>query len=150
MMQLESLFEIDVLVHEPLSVGATQNGEVRVVPFRGGSFRGVGLSGTVLAGGSDWQTVRPDGVLEIRAHYLLETDAGERIEVVSEGIRHAPSGVLEAIARGDSVPREQVYFRTFVRLRSAAPRLAHLNQRLALASGERKRDSVHLVVYAVP
>ena len=50
--------------------------------LRGGTFEGRdGLSGTVLDGGVDWQTVRPDGVLEIDAHYTLRTEADEAIEV---------------------------------------------------------------------
>jgi Protein of unknown function (DUF3237) len=148
--RLEKLFEIEVEVEEPISDGTTPNGEVRVIPFAGGRFSGPGLQGRLLPGGSDWQTVRPDGVLEIRARYLLETDRGERIEVISEGIRHAAPGVLERIARGEPVAPGEYYFRTFVRLRTAAERLAPLNLRLAIAAGERTRDAVHLSVYAVP
>jgi hypothetical protein len=148
--QLEPLFELDVRVHAPLSLGATQNGEVRLIAFAGGEFRGAELSGQVLPGGSDWQVLRPDGVLEIRAHYLLETDRGERVEVISEGIRDAAPDVQERIGRGEAVSGSDYYFRTFVRLSSAAPRLSHLNRRLALAVGQRERDRVHLVVYRVP
>jgi len=46
------------------------------------------LSGTVLDGGVDWQQVRPDGVLEIDAHYTLLTEANEAIEVISQ---HTPN-----------------------------------------------------------
>jgi hypothetical protein len=148
--QLGRVFEIHVEVAEPVSAGASDSGEVRVVPFRGGTFKGPGLEGRLLPGGTDWQTVRPDGALEIRAHYLLETDRRERIEVTSEGIRHAPPGVLERIARGETVPADQYYFRTFIRMRTVAPRLSHLNLGLFVAVGERTRDSVHLTVYAVP
>jgi hypothetical protein len=148
--QLRRAFEIDIRVGEPVSAGAGDSGEVRVVPFASGTFTGPGLAGRLLPGGSDWQTVRPDGALEIRAHYLLETDRGERIEVVSEGVRHAPPGVLERIARGESVPANEYYFRTFIRLRTVAPRLAHLNRTLFVSVGERTRDAVHLTVYAVP
>jgi hypothetical protein len=148
--QLEKLFEIEVEVEEPISAGTTPSGEVRVIPFAGGRFSGPGLQGRLLPGGSDWQTVRPDGALEIRAHDLLETDRGERIEVISEGIRHAAPGVLERLARGETVAPGEYYFRTFVRLRTAAERLAPLNLRLAIAAGERTRNAVHLSVYAVP
>jgi hypothetical protein len=148
--QLGRVFEIDIRVGEPVSLGAGDTGEVRVVPFASGTFAGPGLEGRLLPGGSDWQIVRPDGALEIRAHYLLETDRGERIEVISEGIRHAPPGVLERIARGETVSADEYYFRTFIRLRTVAPRLAHLNLGLFVSVGERMRDAVHLIVYAVP
>ncbi len=148
--QLGRVFEIDIRVGEPVSAGTSEAGEQRVVPFESGTFTGSGLEGRLLPGGNDWQTVRPDGALEIRAHYLLETDRGERIEVVSEGVRHAPPGVLERIARGESVPADAYYFRTFIRLHTVAPRLVELNRTLYVSVGERKRDSVHLTVYAVP
>ena len=89
-------------------------------------------------------------MLEIRAHYLLETDEGERIEVISEGIRAGSPEVLDRIARGDDVPADHYYFRTFVRFNSGSERLAHLNRLLAVSVGERRRSSVHLQLYAVP
>jgi hypothetical protein len=88
-------------------------------------------------------------MLEIRAHYMLETDEGERIEVVSEGIRHAAPGVLERVMAGETVPPDDYYFRTFIRLATASDRLAHLNRLLAIAKGERSRNGVAIRVYAV-
>jgi hypothetical protein len=141
---------IDCEVHEPISARVTPQGEVRVVPFDSGRFEGTGMRGRMLAGGADWQRVRSDGVLEIRAHYMLETDEGERIEVKSEGIRVASPEVLERLARGDDVPADLYYFRTAVRLNTAAERLAHLNRMLLVSVGQRRKLSVHLDLYAVP
>lgn len=150
-MQLEPIMTITVEVPEILSAGKTPLGEVRLLPFGPGSFEGPGgLRGRLLPGGTDWQRIRADGVFEIRAHYMLETDQGERIEVVSEGIRHAAPGVLERIAGGEEVPPDQYYFRTAIRLNTAAERLAHLNRKLFVSSGERTHNSVYLTVYAVP
>jgi hypothetical protein len=149
-MQLEPIMTITVEVTEIMSAGKTPFGEVRLLPFDSGSFEGPGLRGRLLPGGTDWQQIRADGVFEIRAHYMLETDQGERIEVVSEGIRHAAPGVLERIAAGEVVGPDQYYFRTAIRLNTAAERLAHLNRRLFVSSGERTQNSVHLTVYAVP
>jgi hypothetical protein len=141
---------IDCDLHEPISTQVTPQGEVRVVPFASGRFEGKGLRGRMLAGGADWQRVRSDGVLEIRAHYMLETDEGERIEVISEGIRVASPEVLDRLARGDDVPADLYYFRTFVRLNTASERLAHLNRMLVVSFGQRRKLSVHLDFYAVP
>ena len=149
-MQLSPLFTITVDVDPPQSAGVTPIGEVRLLPFRGGTFEGPGLRGKLLPGGTDWQQVRADGVLEIRAHYMLETDQGERIEVISQGIRHAAPEVLERLSRGAPVPADQYYFRTHIRLNTAAPRLLHLNRMLAVSSGERMQSSVKLTFYAVP
>lgn len=149
-MQLSPLFTITVEVDPPQSAGVTPIGEVRLLPFRGGTFEGPGLRGKLLPGGTDWQQVRADGALEIRAHYMLETEQGERIEVISQGIRHAEPEVLERLSRGEHVPADQYYFRTHIRLNTAAPRLSHLNRMLAVSSGERMQSSVRLTFYAVP
>lgn len=149
-MQLSPLFTITVDVDPPQSAGVTPIGEVRLLPFRGGTFEGPGLRGKLLPGGTDWQQVRADGVLEIRAHYMLETDQGERIEVISQGIRHAAPEVLDRLTRGEHVPADQYYFRTHIRLNTAAQRLLHLNRMLAVSSGERMQSSVRLTFYAVP
>jgi Protein of unknown function (DUF3237) len=122
----------------------------RFVPFADGTFTGVdGLEGTVLDGGVDWQVVRADGVLEIDAHYALRTDAGDAIEVRSSGVRKAPAPVLERIANGEPVAPEEYYFRTHIRLSTAADRLARLNEVIAVSTGERERDVVHIHVHEV-
>jgi hypothetical protein len=149
-MELTRLMTITVDVEEPISSHATPQGEVRVVPFVGGSFEAAQFRGRLLPGGTDWQRIRSDRVLEIRAHYMLETEQGERIEVLSEGIRAATPGVLESMARGDEVAPDRYYFRTFVRLNTAAERLAHLNSLLFVSIGERRKSRVRLEVYAVP
>jgi len=146
---LEPLFDIEVDVEDPIDAGTTPTGGLRLIPFTGGRFEGSGLRGRLLAGGTDWQQVRADGVLEIRAHYMLETEQGERIEVVSQGIRHAEPGVLERLMAGEVVLPSEYYFRTFIRLNTAAERLDHLNRILAVATGERSRNGVVIRVHSV-
>jgi hypothetical protein len=143
------LCELHVEVEPPVSVGVTPSGEIRLVAITGGTFLGPDLRGRVLPGGADWQEARSDGTLEIRARYLLETDAGERIEVRSEGLRAAPPEVLARLGRGELVGVDQYYFRTHVRLRTSATGLAHLNDLLAVATGQRMPTGVRLSVFAI-
>jgi hypothetical protein len=149
-MKLEPLLTLEIEVDPILSAGQTPAGEVRLIPFTTGRFEGPGLRGKLLPGGTDWQRVRADGVLEIRAHYLLETEQGERIEVVSEGVRSASADVLARLNRGDPVSPDEYYFRTHIRLNTAAERFAHLNRMLFVSSGERMKSAVRLTFYAVP
>lgn len=149
-MMLEPLMKLQVEVEPVISAGPTPAGEVRVIPFKAGSFEGPDLRGKLLPGGTDWQQVRSDGVLEIRAHYMLETDQGERIEVVSRGIRDARPEVLDRMARGEPVAATEYYFRTHIRLSTAAPRLERLNRMLVVSFGERLKSAVLLQLYAVP
>jgi Protein of unknown function (DUF3237) len=145
---LRPLLELEVTVSDPLSLGQTPLGERRLIPITGGRFQGR-LSGRVLPGGADWQLIRPDGVADIAARYVLETDAGARIEVRSEGYRHGPPEVLERLARGEPVPPEAYYFRTAMRFETAQAELAWLNGALAVAWGERLPHTVRLRVLEV-
>jgi hypothetical protein len=144
--ELSELLAIEVDVRPAVDLG---NGR-RTVSFSGGRFLGRdGLVGRVLEGGVDWQQARPDGVLEIDAHYVLVTDAEEMIEVRSVGLRRAAPEVVERIMRGDDVDPSEYYFRTHVRFTTFVPRLAWLNDLIAVSTGQRQRDLVHIHVHEV-
>lgn len=144
--ELRELMVITVAVRPPVDLG----GGRRYVPFQGGTFEGSGgMAGTILEGGVDWQTARPDGGLEIDAHYTLRTNAGEAIEVRSQGLRTAPAAVAARLAGGEPVAPDEYYFRTFIRFFTSAADLAWLNDRLALSTGERERDTVRIHVHEV-
>ncbi len=71
------------------NIGDIPGGQGRIVPIIGGEFDGPRLKGKVMPGGADWQTVRPDGVTELRAHYGLETEDGAIIQVWNNVIARA-------------------------------------------------------------
>ena len=142
------LFTLEAEVGRPLEIGKTPGGVRRCIPLFGGRFVGE-IEGELVPGGADWQTVLPDGLLEISAHYALRTRSGEHIEVLSNGLRHAPQDVLERLSRGEAVSMQEYYFRTHIRFRTAAARLAYLNTLLAVSMGERFPSSVRLSVFRV-
>lgn len=142
------LFEIEAELAEIVSIGDTGTGERRMIGISGGRFAGPELSGRILPGGADWQLVRGDGITEIEARYLLETDDGVRLQVRSDGVRHGPAEVMAALARGEAVDPARYYFRTCMRF-EASGRLAWLNGVLAVAAGERRARAVRLVVQRV-
>ncbi len=72
------------------------------IPIVGGRVSGA-YTGKVLPGGADWQTIWPDGRLELEAHYALDIDGHGLVEVLSSGVRHGPPDVLAALARGEAV-----------------------------------------------
>ena len=144
--ELRELLLITIRVRPIVDLG----GGRRVVAFDGGTFEGRdGLAGSVLEGGVDWQQVRPDGVLEIDAHYTLRTEADEAIEVVSQGVRKASASVATRLAHGEPVDADEYYFRTLVRLSTAAPRLSRLNDLVAVSTGERQQSTVRIHVHEV-
>ena len=144
--RLSPLLAIEVEVHRVVDLG----GGRRFVPFAGGRFTGRdGLAGTVLDGGVDWQQVRDAEVLDIAAHYALRTEEGDTVEVVSTGVRRASADVLERLNAGEAVDPDEYYFRTHIRLTTAAPRLAWLNGILGISTGRRERARVFIDVHEV-
>ena len=106
-----------------------------MVAILGGSLDGELGTGTVLAGGADWQTVHDDGTVSVEAQYSIRLDDGV-ITLRSSGIRaQSPDG-------------GGVYFRASVLLTGPASR-PDLNRTLFLSSGVRSGDTVHLDLYRV-
>ncbi|MEQ1754470.1 MAG: DUF3237 family protein [Micropepsaceae bacterium] len=136
-----------VEVGAPVVLDASASGR-RFVPITGGQVLGQ-FSGRVLAGGGDWQSVQPDGGLEIDAHYVLDIDGHGTVEVVSRGVRHAPPAITEALQKGQQVDPAAVYFRTAIRLRTACAGLLHVNNTIYVSVGRREPSRVSLDVFAI-
>lgn len=149
MISAAPIFTIHAELAAMLHFGRTPYGERRVIGILGGSVRGPKLNGRVLPGGADWQIVRGDGAADIQARYTIETEAGARILVTSDGLRHGPPAVMEQLARGDNVDPSLYYFRTVMRFETADPAVDWLNRILALARGQREANAVRLDVYEV-
>jgi Protein of unknown function (DUF3237) len=139
---------LQVELDEILHLGPTPYGDRRVIHITGGRVEGR-LSGRIIPGGADWQIVRPDGVADLEARYTLETEAGERVLVRSEGLRHGPPEVIAALARGEAVEPSRYYFRTAMRFETSAPALAFLNRLIAIGRGAREPRLVRLDVFEV-
>ena len=144
--RFDVLAKLVVDVGEVVSMGSGPLGERRVVSILGGAFEGPGMRGEVLPG-ADWQIARGDGVLDIDAHYALKETGGGIVRVVSQGYRHAPGAVLEALARGEDVDPAQYFFRTIMRFETGAPYLEWLNRTIAVAIAQRKARQVWLDEY---
>jgi hypothetical protein len=129
---------LQVVVPPPQKLGAVPHGTRTIAPIASGTFEGPRLRGSVLPGGADWLLLRSDGVLELDLRITLETDDGALIYMASNGLRHGPSDVLAALARGELVDPSKYYFRTSVRFETSAPKYAFLNKLLAVSSGDRR------------
>jgi hypothetical protein len=141
-LRLQHFADLSVQVGAPVEVGITPRGRRRVVPILGGSASGHGWTARVLAGGADYQVVVSDTRAELEAHYVLETDAGDRIYVRNQAIRVADPDVTAALVRGERVDPSRVYFRCLPTLETASPALRWINDRLFAGAGERLPDRV--------
>lgn len=142
------IFHVHADLGEIVEAGTTPYGGRRAIEILGGRVTGR-VNGKLLTGGADWQIIRSDGVTDVQARYVIETDDGHHVLVTSNGLRHGPAEVLAAIARGEKVDPSSYYFRTVMRFEASAPSLDWLNRIVALAKGERERLVVKLDVYEV-
>src|SRR5262247_1175530 len=133
----EPIFHVHAEVADIRHFGKTPYGDRRVIDITGGRVDGPKLKGRILPG-ADWQIVCPDGTADLTARYGIETDAGARVLVRSDGLRHGPPDVLAAIARGEPVDPSSYYFRTAPRFETSAPQYAFLNRLIAISSGDRR------------
>jgi len=149
MLTAQPIFTIRCELEGIMSLGQTPLGERRIINILGGPVTGPKLNGRVLPGGADWQIIRADGAADIQARYTIETDAGARILVSSEGLRHGPPEVMARLARGENVDPTLYYFRTVMRFETAEPAIDWMNRILAIAHGQREARAVKLDVYEV-
>lgn len=114
-------------------------GRRRVGPIASGRFEGERLNGRVLPGGSDWQTVTSEGATHLDGRLVLQTEAGELIGMMFDGIRHGPPEIMARLAAGEDVDPALYYFRIHATFSTGAPSLAWLNNVIAFGTGHRLR-----------
>jgi len=147
---LVHVFSVTVLIGAPQELGIADGARKRVIPITGGEVRGPRLSGKVLPGGADWQTIRSDGVADISARYTLQAADGGLISVLNPGFRRGPPEVLARIAKGEAVDPSLYYFRTTPRFEAAIPGPhAWLTRSLFVCSAARYAERVELDIFEV-
>ncbi len=104
------VMRLDVLPYQIIGGADGAFRRVGVVP--GGTFHGSRLSGKVLPGGNDWQTVRSDGSTLLEVKLVLETADGALIGMTYKGLRHGPGDVIARVNKGEDVDPSLYYFRT--------------------------------------
>ena len=141
-LKLEHVFDVRIDFHErhvfgPVSGGAKQG----YTSVKGGVVEGPRLNGKLVDySGADYALVRPDGVVELNAHYLLQADDGTLIYIRNLGYVY-----------GAAPPARNGYFRCTPSFR--APEGPHdwLNRTVIVGGGERKTNPDHSIFryYAV-
>lgn len=120
--QTELALEAYVTLSSAVEVGASDAGTRRFIPITGGRFVGDGIKGEVMAGGADWQLVRPDGVTEVHAHYSIRTDDGAVIVVENDGVIVPPKPAA------NGTPAAAPYIRTVPRFHAPQGKYEWLNK----------------------
>lgn len=132
------------------TVGEMSQGVRRFVPILGGTVHGPLLSGSILAGGGDWQVVVSPRRIEVEARYLIRTDDDFLIAVCNRGLRRAEPEVMQRFAAGAEVPAEQYYFRTSPRFEAPVDSpYAWLNESVFVATAARERAAAVIYCHRV-
>ena len=83
---LEFIYECEATLSEAQPFGPTIEGQRRIIPITGGTFKGPRIRGQVLSGGADWNLSRSDGGSSVEAAYYLRTDDGVTLRVDNKGV----------------------------------------------------------------
>jgi hypothetical protein len=143
------LFVMRLDVHPLQIIGATPAAYRRVGVVPSGVFEGERLSGQVLDGGSDWQTVRSDGSTTLDVRLVLKTADDTLIGMTYRGIRQGPPDVIARIEKGDVVNPADYYFRISPLFETAAPSYSWLNNVIAIGIGHRRADGPIYSIFEV-
>lgn len=147
-LQTEFLMEIRADLDLQI-IGNTPAGHRRLYPIKGGWFKGPGLQGDVLPGGSDAFLVHADGTATLDVRVTLKTDDDALIFVTYKGLLH-PVPTLEAkLMAGEAIGWSEYYFRIVPFYETAAEAYAWLNQTLAVGVGEADLGGVSYTVYRI-
>jgi hypothetical protein len=144
------LFRMVLSVGTPQMVGATRNGELRVVPVTGGTVDGPRFTGEVLPGtAADWLRVDPDGTAHMDVRLTLKAASGGIVFMHYSGIRTGAPEVLARLNSGQPVDPSEYYFRIAARFETGAPDLAWMNKVVAVGVGQRPPSGPTYDVYAI-
>jgi hypothetical protein len=147
--ELKFFADLSVQVDKPQEVGVTVHGQRRVIPILGGDVQGQGWTARVLRGGADFQMIVNQGLAELDARYVLETDAGDLIFVLNRAVRTASPDVMARLIRGEVVDPQQVYFRCTPQFETASKALSWISERLFIGTGARQPDRVVMRFFEV-
>lgn len=146
---LEYAFSARVELNPPIEQGTVNGLRMRFVPISGGTVSGPKLSGKVLPGGGDWQSISQDGLTDVHALYTLQADDGTVIAIDNSGVRTASKQVTDRISKGEQVGPDDYYFRTAARFTVQDGPHAWLGRTLFVARGIRMPDHVVIDFYQV-
>jgi hypothetical protein len=146
--QFTESFRVEADLGEVIDFGVTSAGHRRVIPVAGGRVSG-SVSGSILPSGADYQVIRPDGVTDLEARYVIAVNGGGFIYVQNRGYRTAAPEDMERLLRGEPVDPSRVYFRTSPRFETSRDDLRWLERSMFVGLAERMPTAVRMTFFKV-
>ena len=130
---------------KPTALGATRG----AVYAAAGRIEGPRLNGRVIPmSGGDFPLVRPNGVIDFDARYLLEADDGAVIYMQNRGYRWGSEEAMARMARNEPVEADEYYMRNAPRFDAPAGPHEWLNRHVFVGVAEKlpKANRIHYFV----
>lgn len=146
--QFEYAFETRVITGPVLGFeyGA---GRRLMLTIEGGDISGPRLRGTILKGGVEWPTYRPDGVGMVDARYTFQSHDGVLINIHQRGYRRASPEVMERMNRLEWVEPTEYYIRTTPIFEAPPGPYSWLADHCFVGIGERQPECLFMRYYMV-
>ncbi len=111
--RFEFAFTVAIDLTPPVWITPTSMGATRAAVWAAqGTFEGPRIRGKVIPmSGGDFPLVRPNGVIDFDARYLLEADDGTPIYLQSRGYRWAEGEAMERMNRNEPLDPHEYYMR---------------------------------------
>jgi hypothetical protein len=145
----EHLFDAELNLAPPESIGATPLGARTIFIVTGGTFAGPRLRGTFHAGGGDWFLTLAGGVGELDVRVTMQTDDGALIHLAYRGVLDATPEVFARVFGGEDVSLAEYYFRTTPRFETGSEKYAWLNNVVCVGIGQMAPGKVAYRIFAV-
>ena len=148
-LQTRYVFTITARIGEVTSAGEIGTGMRRIIPIIGGEVKGEGINGKVCPFGADFQTIRPNELIDLEAKYAFQTADGAVVYVENKGMRFGPIELLQKLKRGEPVDPKLIYFRTVPKFETGHENYRWLMEHIFVASAARHADRVVIDVHMV-
>jgi len=111
--RFEFAFTVAIDLTPPVWLTPTSMGATRAAVWAAqGTFEGPRIRGKVIPmSGGDYPLVRPNGVIDFDARYLLQADDGTPIYLQSRGYRWAEGDAMERMNRNEPLEPHEYYMR---------------------------------------
>jgi len=149
--KFEYAMTVTITLDRAFWVRPSQYGSERAgVLIKSGTFEGPGIRGIVIPGsGGDYPWVRPDGVIDFDARYILQTDDGATLYLQSRGYRWGPPEIMAAMARREAVPHDSYYMRVVPKFEAPAGKYDWMNRHVFVGVADKTPDGNAIHYYKV-
>lgn len=117
-------------IAEPKPIGD----RLLIFNVEGAEFSGPRLNAKVIPPSGDWIKVEANGNWKLDVRLILETDKGEHIYCYYTGVLKSSEELSARIAKGDSIPGDEMYFRSTPYFQTSAADYLWLNDIVCVGS----------------